>query len=173
MTGQRCTGVVRFFFGHDTKTGKNELNEQKINQMFIKYPKGHKTFQTDVKYINIFQSKALQNLPKIGIFGLKSNHLATSIRTFDAIFLSLSNYFFPRSLAECTTPKSSLSFRIFFLPAKMSKPTRQLHFNYSLLREKKSAIKLLYEKEKKFSADCKESIFHHTDRWQAKSENCF
>jgi hypothetical protein len=30
-----------------------------------------------IKYINIFQSKALQNLPKIGIFGLKSSHLAT------------------------------------------------------------------------------------------------
>jgi hypothetical protein len=29
-----------------------------------------------IKYINMFQSKALQNLPKIGIFCLKSNHLA-------------------------------------------------------------------------------------------------
>jgi hypothetical protein len=31
-----------------------------------------------ITYINIFQSKALQNLPKVGIFGLKSNHLATT-----------------------------------------------------------------------------------------------
>jgi hypothetical protein len=30
-----------------------------------------------IKYTNIYQSKALQNLPKIGIFGLKTNHLAT------------------------------------------------------------------------------------------------
>jgi hypothetical protein len=30
-----------------------------------------------IKYINIFQSKALQNLPKLGFFGLKTNHLAT------------------------------------------------------------------------------------------------
>jgi hypothetical protein len=32
-----------------------------------------------VKYINIFLSKALQNLPKIGIFGLITNHLATLV----------------------------------------------------------------------------------------------
>jgi hypothetical protein len=30
-----------------------------------------------IKYINNFQSKALQNLPKNMILGLKSNHLAT------------------------------------------------------------------------------------------------
>jgi hypothetical protein len=30
-----------------------------------------------IKYINIFQYKALQNLPQIGLFGLKINHLAT------------------------------------------------------------------------------------------------
>jgi hypothetical protein len=30
-----------------------------------------------IKYIDIYHSKALQKLPKIGIFGLKSNHLAT------------------------------------------------------------------------------------------------
>jgi hypothetical protein len=30
-----------------------------------------------IKYINIFQSKALQNLPKVGTFGFKINHLAT------------------------------------------------------------------------------------------------
>jgi hypothetical protein len=32
-----------------------------------------------IQYITIFQSKAHQNLPKIGIFGLKINHLATLI----------------------------------------------------------------------------------------------
>jgi hypothetical protein len=30
-----------------------------------------------IKYTNIYHSKALQNLPKFGIFGLKTNHLAT------------------------------------------------------------------------------------------------
>jgi hypothetical protein len=39
--GRRKTGetsrVARFFFGHDTKTGKNAPNEQKMYQMFIKY----------------------------------------------------------------------------------------------------------------------------------------
>jgi hypothetical protein len=46
--------------------------------MFINIPKDHKTFQMAIKYINIFQSKALQNLPKIGFFGLKSNHQAVA-----------------------------------------------------------------------------------------------
>jgi hypothetical protein len=30
-----------------------------------------------IKYIYIFQSKAVQNLPKLGFFGLKTNHLET------------------------------------------------------------------------------------------------
>jgi hypothetical protein len=30
-----------------------------------------------IKYTNIYYSKALQNLPKFGIFGLKTKHLAT------------------------------------------------------------------------------------------------
>jgi hypothetical protein len=30
-----------------------------------------------IKYINIFQSEALTNFSQIGIFGLKTNHLAT------------------------------------------------------------------------------------------------
>jgi hypothetical protein len=30
-----------------------------------------------IKYTNIYHSKALQNLPKFGILGLKTNHLAT------------------------------------------------------------------------------------------------
>jgi hypothetical protein len=32
-----------------------------------------------IKYANIFHSKALQNLPNVGIFGLKIFHLATLI----------------------------------------------------------------------------------------------
>jgi hypothetical protein len=29
-----------------------------------------------IKYTNVYHSKALQNVPKFGIFGLKTNHLA-------------------------------------------------------------------------------------------------
>jgi hypothetical protein len=32
-----------------------------------------------LEYINILQSKALKNLPNFGIFGLKTNHLATLV----------------------------------------------------------------------------------------------
>jgi hypothetical protein len=32
-----------------------------------------------IKYINIFQSKTLQKLPKLFFFGLKVNHLATLV----------------------------------------------------------------------------------------------
>jgi hypothetical protein len=41
-------------------------------------PDGHKLYQTEVKYTNIFHSKALKNIPIcIGIFGMKINHMAT------------------------------------------------------------------------------------------------
>jgi hypothetical protein len=56
-----------------------------------------------IKYINIFQSKALQNLPKVGIFGFKINHLATQCvctttlqeksRLLQSFFISSQNYF--------------------------------------------------------------------------------
>jgi hypothetical protein len=36
-----------------------------------------KVFQMAIKYINILQSEALQKFSQIGIFGLKTNHLAT------------------------------------------------------------------------------------------------
>jgi hypothetical protein len=36
-----------------------------------------KIFQMAINYTYIFQSKALQNFPKLGFFGLKTNHLAT------------------------------------------------------------------------------------------------
>jgi hypothetical protein len=38
----------------------------KTNQMVIRIINVHKIFQEALKYINIFQSKALQNLPKFG-----------------------------------------------------------------------------------------------------------
>jgi hypothetical protein len=34
-----------------------------------------------IKYTNIFHRNTLQNFTQIGIFGLKTNHLATQIRT--------------------------------------------------------------------------------------------
>jgi hypothetical protein len=40
-----------------------------------------------IKSINIFQSKAPQNLPKLGFFGLKTNHLAT-LRLFGLFTLT-------------------------------------------------------------------------------------
>jgi hypothetical protein len=55
----------------------------KMYQKTQKVPNGHTTSQMCIKYtnghknINIFQSNALQNLPKIEIFGWKINHLAT------------------------------------------------------------------------------------------------
>jgi hypothetical protein len=56
----------RFILVHDTKTGKNVPNEHKSYQMVIKCPTYPKIFQMAKKYFNIFQSKALQNLPELG-----------------------------------------------------------------------------------------------------------
>jgi hypothetical protein len=51
--------VARFFLVHDPKTGKN------CTQSTENVPNGHKIsqmhFQMDIKYINIFQSKALKS----------------------------------------------------------------------------------------------------------------
>jgi hypothetical protein len=67
-----------------TKLPQNIPNYHKIYQMVIQdyklsynIPNVHKIFRMAIQYINIFQSRALQNLPKLGIFGLKRNHLAT------------------------------------------------------------------------------------------------
>jgi hypothetical protein len=54
-------------------------------QTATKLPNGHKIYQIcsfeifrhTLKYTNIFNSKALQNLPKLVFFGLKMCHLAT------------------------------------------------------------------------------------------------
>jgi hypothetical protein len=59
----------------------------KIYQMIIEYfnkwpqniPNGLSIDQIAIKYVNIFRFKTLQNLPKIGIFGLKICHLAALI----------------------------------------------------------------------------------------------
>jgi hypothetical protein len=52
--------VARFFLVHVTKTGKNVGTKRTRN-----VPNGRKISQMCAKYINIFQSKALQNLPKL------------------------------------------------------------------------------------------------------------
>jgi hypothetical protein len=48
-----------------TKTGKNVPNSLNITKWLLNIP-------NDQKYTNIFHSKALQNLPKVGFFGLKN-----------------------------------------------------------------------------------------------------
>jgi hypothetical protein len=47
--------------------------------MVIKYPKCLTIFQMTTKHIIISLFKAPKNLPQVGIFGLKINHLATPI----------------------------------------------------------------------------------------------
>jgi hypothetical protein len=49
-----------------------------------------------IKYTNIFLFKALQNLPKSGIFGSKTNHLATLLLAWR------------RSLSLCETGRASV-----------------------------------------------------------------
>jgi hemoglobin-like flavoprotein len=52
---------------YDTKPGKNVPKEHKMYQMMIKkIPNVHKIFLMAMKYTSNFQSKALQNLPKLG-----------------------------------------------------------------------------------------------------------
>jgi hypothetical protein len=58
--------VARFFILHDTKMGKNVPNEHKTYQMFIKYPKSLENITNGHKIYKKFQSKGLQNLPKLG-----------------------------------------------------------------------------------------------------------
>jgi hypothetical protein len=56
--------VASFFLVHDPE--KSVPNEQKMYQMVI--CNRSQIFQKAVKYINIFQSKALKNLPKLRFF---------------------------------------------------------------------------------------------------------
>jgi hypothetical protein len=77
---RRCTqGCQIFFLAHDTKTAKM----YQMNTKFTKWPQNSPNVriisQLVIKYINIFKSLALQNLSKLGFFGLKINHLATLV----------------------------------------------------------------------------------------------
>jgi hypothetical protein len=57
---------------HDTKTG------EKCAKWSLNFPNGRKISQMVAKYVNIFHSKALQNLPKlVFLVGKLVNHLAT------------------------------------------------------------------------------------------------
>jgi hypothetical protein len=72
-----------------------------------------KVMQMTIKCIYMFNSKALQNFPKFGCFGSKTNHLATLIH-----FSKLSNPFFSK-LPHQTKKKfcfynDSRTFIIFF-----------------------------------------------------------
>jgi hypothetical protein len=83
-----CFDLGGHFFLHTKKArrqgcqiflGPNLPKWEKTN--YTKRPKiipnGRKIFQMVIKYKNIFYSKALQIFTKIGIFCLKTNHLAT------------------------------------------------------------------------------------------------
>jgi hypothetical protein len=58
-------------------------------------------FQRVLKYINFFQSKALQNLPKLGFFGLKRNHLAT-LMCFGHRKHNATNHYYHSSFPQST-----------------------------------------------------------------------
>jgi hypothetical protein len=67
-----------------TKWPQNITNGHKIYQMATKYnkwpqnmPNGSKIDQMALKYTAIVHYKTLENLPKLGFFGLKIYHLAT------------------------------------------------------------------------------------------------
>jgi hypothetical protein len=66
-----CKQGCQIFLGTKyQKTGKN----YQITTKFNKYPQnllnGRKIYLKAIKYTNIFLSKALQNVPEIGIFGM-------------------------------------------------------------------------------------------------------
>jgi hypothetical protein len=56
------SGLPDFYWFVIPKPEKNVPNEHKMY-----YVHGHKIFQMAIKYINIFQYKALKKLPKFGV----------------------------------------------------------------------------------------------------------
>jgi hypothetical protein len=84
--------VARFFLVHDTKTGKMYQMNTKCTKWSKNIPTVCKIFQMAIKCINIFQSRALQNLPKLGFWARKetiwqpwwgSPHRVTCDRCYD------------------------------------------------------------------------------------------
>jgi hypothetical protein len=72
-------------FSWSKRTRTEKVYQMSTNYTKLPYiiPNGHKlpVYQTAVKYTKIFHSKTLLNIPKLGFFGLKINHLATLITT--------------------------------------------------------------------------------------------
>jgi hypothetical protein len=75
------TRVARFFLIQIYQIGKNITNDHKLYQTAINYtywpyniPNGHKIYQH-------LPFKGSQKFTQMGIFGLKTNHLATLPRT--------------------------------------------------------------------------------------------
>jgi hypothetical protein len=66
------TRLPDFSWSKHTKLGK--IYQATTNYTKLPYimPNGHKIFQMIIKYNNIFHSKALQDLPKLFFFGLKT-----------------------------------------------------------------------------------------------------
>jgi hypothetical protein len=67
--------IAIFYLAQHTKAVKMYQNDHKIHQMAIKCTKY--VDQLVITYTNIFICTTLQNLPKLGFFGLKIYHLAT------------------------------------------------------------------------------------------------
>jgi hypothetical protein len=57
----------QIFLGTTYQNMKNLPNDQQVYQMAINIPNGHKMCQMAIKYANIFHSKTLQNLLKMGL----------------------------------------------------------------------------------------------------------
>jgi hypothetical protein len=80
---------------HRNRAARFFLGPEKVHQMTTNctkrpyiIPIGHNLYQTSVKYTGIFQSEALQNLPKYWSLVLcKTNHLATLHRNRNAIIV--------------------------------------------------------------------------------------
>jgi hypothetical protein len=78
----RVAGLPDFPCYNLHKRGKIYQISIKYAQKLLNMPNGYEIYQMAIKYTNIFHRKTLQNLPKlelIGIFGLKTNHLATRL----------------------------------------------------------------------------------------------
>jgi hypothetical protein len=68
--------VARFFVSQYTKTWKIYQITSKYTKVPQNMPNGSKIDQMAMKYTSIFHCQTLQNLPKLGFFGLKIYHLA-------------------------------------------------------------------------------------------------
>jgi hypothetical protein len=78
MLSSRDQGCQIFLGPNTPKPKQYTKRPQTIPKGIILYVlHGCKIFQMATKYNNIFYSNALKILPKLGFFGLKTNHLAT------------------------------------------------------------------------------------------------